>query len=937
MTSLTICSIVANNYVAYARVLTRSLQERAPGARALVLIVDGRSDQIDYASEPFEAVFPEQLELAAFRRMAFEYDILELSTAVKPWFLKWIHRTYGLHRLIYFDPDILITGDLGPLEARLREGADVVLTPHVLAPLEDGRTPGEIDFLLSGIYNLGFLGISFNERTLPFLDWWHRRLERECYHQVDRGLFVDQRWMDFAPAFLPHAEVCRDPGWNVAYWNLAHRSIAHRNGEWFVGESPLRFFHFSGFQFGKPEAISRFQDRYTLADRPDLGPLFREYDRRLAEAGHTDLRTIPYRYGRFDDGTPIPPVARRALREIDPQSRRWTDPFAAAGADTFLRWLLEPDSGAGELGLPRAALLLWSRRPDLQQAFSEPTGRHRRDFAGWLVANAEDPPLPERFLARLRAALIGPGRDEAIAHQLSTAPAAAGALLRGLPAAERGWLLSDAVDERARPRVARLAMMLYRGRRDLERAYPQPLAKDRLRFAIWFLTAGALEYRVPPAMLLSLFGTLPPRAAAWTTLWWARRVWRRRRRLSATLFDRRAEPAPVSSSPTEDALRGIGTGSHSAAAMGINVVGWIDAPTGVGEASRGTLAASSATGLPTATWNLGRSAAETPRDPAPDGLPYDVTLLHVNADMTEQVVRRLPTSTRVGRSVVGYWFWELAHFPEHLAGAFAPLDEVWAPSRFCESAFRALAPIDVRWVPPPVERRRAVPAHRGRWEIPTDAFLLLFAFDALSVPARKNPGGLLRAFARAVERSPKPLHLLLKVNHADPRGELLAELRRLARGLPVTIVAESLSRAEMDGLLTACDAYVSLHRSEGLGLPLIEAMMMGKPVVATGYGGCADFLDDSTGWVVNHRMQRVGEGAAPYQPAAVWADPDPDHAAFQIVAVAQGGSLMAARCAAARDRVDRLYGMAAAGGRLRDEVVRLLERPLETRGPRPSP
>ena len=84
----------------------------------------------------------------------------------------------------------------------------MVLTPHLTAPIDDRAAPNEREILLSGIYNLGFLGLAFNERTLPFLDWWPRRLYRECLHEVERGLFVDQRWMDFAPAFLPSA---RDP------------------------------------------------------------------------------------------------------------------------------------------------------------------------------------------------------------------------------------------------------------------------------------------------------------------------------------------------------------------------------------------------------------------------------------------------------------------------------------------------------------------------------------------------------------------------------------------------------------------------------------------------------------------------------------------------------------------------------------------------------
>ena len=114
-------------------------------------------------------------------------------------------------------------GDLTELYERLGR-ADAVLTPHLTAPIEDARGPLRAgDPALRGLQPGVPRHLASTPRTLPFLDWWARRLYRECLHEVERGLFVDQRWMDFAPAFLPGAEILRDPGYNVAYWNLAHR------------------------------------------------------------------------------------------------------------------------------------------------------------------------------------------------------------------------------------------------------------------------------------------------------------------------------------------------------------------------------------------------------------------------------------------------------------------------------------------------------------------------------------------------------------------------------------------------------------------------------------------------------------------------------------------------------------------------------------------
>ncbi|HEV7786545.1 MAG TPA: hypothetical protein VGQ28_14455, partial [Thermoanaerobaculia bacterium] len=225
------CTIIANNYLAYARAFTRSFLERHPAGSVCVLIVDRPQPGHRYEDEPFAVTFADQLGISGFSHFSFRYSIVELSTAVKPWFLLHLHRTLGVDRVCYFDPDILILGDLGELYDRVGR-ADAVLTPHLTAPIDDSLVPGEREILLSGIYNLGFLGLAFNDRTLAFLDWWKQRLYRWCLHEVDKGLFVDQRWMDLAPAFLPRTEILRDPGYNVAYWNLVHRTLTRRDGSW---------------------------------------------------------------------------------------------------------------------------------------------------------------------------------------------------------------------------------------------------------------------------------------------------------------------------------------------------------------------------------------------------------------------------------------------------------------------------------------------------------------------------------------------------------------------------------------------------------------------------------------------------------------------------------------------------------------------------------
>ncbi len=913
------CTVVANNYLAYARVLASSFRDLHPEGSFHVLVVDRPDPTIDYAAEPFLTTFAEKLGLPGFSHLAFRYSVLELSTALKPAFLMHLHARTGCAAATYFDPDILLLQPLDELGAMLAAN-DLALTPHVTAPLEDEATPGERDFLLSGAYNLGFLGVAFNQRTLPFLDWWHRRLMHSCRHAVERGLFVDQRWMDLAPSLLDRVAVLRDPGWNVAYWNLAHRWLQQRDGVWMVGDSPLRFFHFSGHMLERPELLSRHQNRFDLAERPDVEPLFADYGARLRAAGHRELGRRPYAFGAFDDGEAVPPLARQLLQDVDPGAARWPQPFATGGAGCFRDWLHGADDPGETVFLPRLAAAIWDARADLRQVFPALSGAPRAAFARWLLSHP-DQGVDSRLLARIACSLqsptdggLGGGRLESLLRRTRESLADRGLLpAESLSRQEARSLTVEAgpgPDPEGQVRVPRLGHVLHRLRADLQASFPDPFGTDRAAFALWYVTSGRSEYDLPWRLVWPVLRTLPARQRAWAVARGLRNWWRRPplRRPPA------AAPSPASAS----------IGRLAAAPWGVNVIGRAAAPTGVGEACRGSLAALTAAGVPHVLWSLGSSAFEHhARAGAPQGAPYEVDLLHVNADTIGQVSERLPRAT-TARYRIGYWFWELAHFPLAFAPAFDHVHEVWAPSRFCLDAFAPLAPVPVRWVRPAVVPRLAAPRPRSELGVPPDRFLFLFAFDAHSVPERKNPRGLLAAFAKAVARSPVPLHLLLKVNHGDEAPLLLGELRQAAAGLPVSFCAAPLSRASTDAMVASCDAFVSLHRSEGFGLPLVEAMQLGRPVIATGYGGCCDFLDEQVGWVIRHSLVQLSQPHGPYPRGAVWAEPDHEHAAELMVRVATDAGARECKAEAARHRVQELYSPEAVGACMRRELERIL-------------
>jgi glycosyltransferase involved in cell wall biosynthesis len=263
---------------------------------------------------------------------------------------------------------------------------------------------------------------------------------------------------------------------------------------------------------------------------------------------------------------------------------------------------------------------------------------------------------------------------------------------------------------------------------------------------------------------------------------------------------------------------------------------------------------------------------ETERSP-----DYDTNLICVNADQLPSFTYDIGPEFFRHRYSVGMWFWEFSTFPDHLHDAFDVVQEVWVASDFIRAAVASETDLPVLTIPLPVETREdpgAPPLY-----VPPERFMFLFSFDFLSVFDRKNPLGAVEAFRRAFEPDEGPILLLKSINgeHAVPE---LEQLRRVARGRgDIVVVDEYVSAREKDSLTARCDCYVSLHRSEGFGLTMAEAMAWGKPVIATAYSGNLEFTDDDNSYLVPFTLGETRKTSRPYPPGLEWAEPDLDEAA----------------------------------------------------------
>lgn len=319
-----VCTIVSGNYLAYAKVLGNSLARQDEACAFEVLLVDRETPALKeaLAQAGLKARFAGELGLAEFERLAYQFDILELNTALKPSFLKQLLGE-GFDQVIYLDPDICCYAPLTPVFEAL-EAHDIVLTPHAMAPVLDGERPSDIDFLRNGAYNLGFVALRRGVQASALLAWWEARCLEYGFNDPGFGTFVDQKWMDLAPAYFSGVGLLRHPGCNVAYWNLHERQLlATSAGPGYeVNGMPLVFFHFSGVDVSNPTELSKHQTRHRITPGEGLAGLLAAYVTALTEAGHLELRQLPYGFAALDDGTAINGLMRRAALSLEDQGER---------------------------------------------------------------------------------------------------------------------------------------------------------------------------------------------------------------------------------------------------------------------------------------------------------------------------------------------------------------------------------------------------------------------------------------------------------------------------------------------------------------------------------------------------------------------------------------------------------------------------------------
>lgn len=431
----------------------------------------------------------------------------------------------------------------------------------------------------------------------------------------------------------------------------------------------------------------------------------------------------------------------------------------------------------------------------------------------------------------------------------------------------RTWLAEPGDEAQAAAGLNRMTLAVWEARVDLRAAFPDPTGANAEAFRAWCVSSGISE------------GEL----AHWAVP---------------------GQPAALRA-PVDE--------------FGVNLLGYLTAELGVGEMGRIVHEAIEAAGIPVASVLEERSVLNrTGLDrPATVGDPkFPISVLAVNADMTRPL---LGAHREVGhdRYRIGLWAWELEDFPAELHPAFGLLDEVWTVSDFCRTAIAKHSPIPVKTIPVPV-RDPGEPARAARE--PGEPVRFLFAFDFNSIAQRKNPWGAVTAFQKAFPGR-DDVRLTIKTINSERRPVEAERLRAaVADDDRIELLERYLSVDELHELYARSTCYVSLHRSEGFGLTVAEAMARAMPVISTDYSSTTEFLDERTGWPVPYRLVQVGKNCEPYGAESLWAEPDLDAAAAAMRQVADDPVEADRRGRQAREHILRTRSMAAAAEWMKAEL-----------------
>ncbi len=574
--------------------------------------------------------------------------------------------------------------------------------------------------------------------------------------------------------------------------------------------------------------------------------------------------------------------------------------------------------------LPPRAIQIWQERPDLQAAFDPVTPTGAQELTWWYYLHGFRELGLQLTEADDHAWLNQPHPE---LHQRSFT--AITRLMHEMQA--RRW---QAFGRQPAGRLTRIWRRLRHGWR--RRFDPLNLVEEQEALLAWYFTSGLADANLSdllsPEQARAL---LEPGCAGAAIPRIVNLIWRVDAAAQARFADPH-DPAILDWCRTEGYRRwpilahpliGLAVprarsgGDRMALPFGVNLFGHVRARLGVGEDVRMAALSLADAGIPYVIQDVAAGSIAPEENGFEDrisaSMPYAINLFCMTGMETVATVLKHGRGRFLDHLNIGFWPWELPEWPDFWQHAYGFVDEVWASTRFAEQAFRANAPIPVSQMPMAVTVDATEGLRREDFGLPEGRFLFAFAFDGLSSFRRKNPWGCIEAFQQAFPDPTLPVGLVLKGLRVEDHPEW-HKLQTAARADPrIHLLTGSYPRGALLDLFRSTDCFVSLHRSEGFGRNIAEAMLLGKPVIATAFSGNTDFTTPATSLPVPYREVTLANGDYPFGTGQVWAEPDLAAAALLMRQVFADEALRVRISAAGQSFVASAYAPGVVGEKYR--------------------
>lgn len=312
MNNKAVFTISSKNYFAQGKTFLDSIYElHHDEIDYFYLIVDEDLKELHSFNPKFNLVLAKNIGIPDYYSLAFKYNVIEFNTAVKPFFFDYLAKVY--QKILYFDPDIFVYKRLDFI-FDIMDSKDIILTPHIINSdfrindIEEGEYP----FLQTGIFNLGFLGVNISGESIKFINWFKERTYSACFIDIRRGLFVDQKWINFVPCLFDSYYILKNKYCNVAYWNISERGLTENDIENIV------FYHFSSFDINDNENITKLNSKFfNLKNFPALTGKVYHYRELLTLNGYIEYRKQEYSYNKFFNKRSITPFHRNIFLKME--------------------------------------------------------------------------------------------------------------------------------------------------------------------------------------------------------------------------------------------------------------------------------------------------------------------------------------------------------------------------------------------------------------------------------------------------------------------------------------------------------------------------------------------------------------------------------------------------------------------------------------------